>query len=90
MKTTTKKLKEAIMLYREQTTNCFDVEASARLRVEIQAFIELYNMLGETELYDGIATAMQDAGYDEAYEEIMSLLVDEIDEIDDIIKESGE
>ena len=65
--TTTQKLRIAIKEYREQTTNCYEVEA-------IQAFIELYNMLGETELYDGIATAMQDAGYDEAYEEIIYLL----------------
>ena len=75
MSITTKKLKQAIAQYREETTTCFEVEA-------IQAFIELYNMLGETELYDGIATAMQDAGYDEAYEEIMCLFED--------VDESGE
>ena len=80
--TTTKKLREATKLYREQTTNCYEVEA-------IQTFIALYNMLGEEELYDGIATAMQDNGYEETYEEIMCLF-DDIDEIDDIIDESGE
>ena len=82
MKTTTQKLETAIKSYREQTTNCYEVEA-------IQAFIELYNMLGETELYDGIATAMQDEGYEEAYEEIM-YTYDDIDDIDDIIQQSGE
>ncbi len=82
MKTTTKKLKEAVMLYRVQTTKCYEAEA-------IQAFIELYNILGETELHDGIATAMQDNGYEETYEEIIYLF-DDIDEIDDIIDESGE
>ncbi len=82
MSITTKKLKQAIKLYREQTTNCYEVEA-------ISAFIELYNMLGETELRDGIATAMQDAGYDEAYEEIMYSF-DDIDDIDLIIEQSGE
>ncbi len=62
--TITQKLTQAIKQYREQTTNCYEVEA-------IQAFIELYNILGETELHDAIATAMQDNGYDEAYEEII-------------------
>ncbi len=82
MSITTKKLKQAITQYREETTTCFEVEA-------IQAFTELYNMLGETELKDGIATAMQDAGYDEAYEEIIYNF-DELDDIDFIIEQSGE
>ena len=76
MSQTETKLSQAIRTYREQTTNCYEVEA-------IQAFIGLYNMLGETELHDGIQTAMQDAGYEEAYEEIMYTY-------DDIIQQSGE
>ncbi len=52
----------------------------------INTFQALYAMLGETELRDGIATAMQDEGYDEEYEDIMY----ELDNEEDIIKESGE
>ena len=62
---TVQKLKEAIRLYRETSTECFEDEA-------IQAFSALYGMLGEVELYDGICSAMQDEGYEETYEGIMS------------------
>ena len=35
--------------------------------VGIEAFLALYSMLGKIELYDGICSAMEDAGYDEEY-----------------------
>ena len=62
--TTAQILKQAIIEYRQSSTDVHEVEA-------IQTFIALYDMLGEVELRDGIATEMQDAGYDEAYEDIM-------------------
>ncbi len=57
-------LKQAVQQYKDTATEVYQVEA-------IQAFIMLYSMLGKEELYDGIATAMQDAGHEETYEEIM-------------------
>lgn len=60
----TQKLTEAIRIYRETNTN---VEAE----VAINTFVALYNMLGTEELRDGIKTAMEDEGHDEAYEDIM-------------------
>lgn len=74
------RLKEAVMKVRQNTPEAEE---------GILAFIALYNMLGSEELYDGIASAMQDAGFDEAYEDII-YYKDDYDEIDDIIEESGE
>ena len=72
MSSITKKLTQAINTYSEQSTDVNENEG-------IQAFIALFSMLGEDELHDGIATAMQDEGYDEVYEEIM-YNYDELDE----------
>jgi len=80
--TTAQKLKQAIISYREESTDVNENEG-------VSTFVALFNMLGETELRDGIATAMQDEGFDEAYEDIM-YHYDNYDEIDDIIRESGE
>ncbi len=62
--TTRQKLNKAVLQYQETATECYEVEA-------IQAFAMLFSMLGEEELFDGIATAMQDEGYEETYEEII-------------------
>ena len=82
MSLTTKKLKEAISLYRQEATEAYEQEA-------IQAFIALYNMLGKEELHDGIQSAMQDNGYEETYEGII-YHYENLDDIDYIIEESGE
>ena len=58
------KLQKAVLKYQAEVTEEYQVEA-------IQAFAMLYSMLGDEELHDGIATAMQDEGYEETYEEIM-------------------
>jgi len=39
----------------------------------ISSFLALFGILGMDELHDGICTAMQDAGYEEIYEDIMYL-----------------
>jgi len=38
---------------------------------DINSFIALYNILGETELYDGILTAMEDENIEDAYYSII-------------------
>ncbi len=48
-----------------------DNDGNEYIEQGIQAFIALYGMLGDTELYDGMSSAMQDAGFDEVYEDIM-------------------
>jgi len=58
------KLQKAVLKYQAEVTEEYQVEA-------IQAFAMLYSMLGDEELHDGIATAMQDEGHEETYEEIM-------------------
>ena len=62
--TTTQKLKEAIRKVRETSTE-------AESEHNINCFINLYYALGEEELHDGIATAMQDNCMEETYEDIM-------------------
>ena len=62
-------LQQAVNKYRETSTEAYEEEA-------IQAFAMLYNMLGREELYDGIASAMQDEGYEETYEGIMGYLTE--------------
>lgn len=39
---------------------------------EVEIFLALHSILGDDELYDGIACAMQDEGYEDVYEGIMS------------------
>ena len=46
---------------------------------DINIFIALYNMLGETELYDGIQTAMEDEDKQDAYYTIIEYYEDEAD-----------
>lgn len=55
--------------------------------IAVDSFIALYSVLGEVELYDDIASAMEDNNMSET---IISYKDDEYDPIDDIIRESGE
>jgi len=41
---------------------------------ETEAFVALYNMLGATELHDGIVTAMEDEGHGEYMEDLLDNL----------------
>ena len=67
MKTTAQKLNIATRRTRQDNQDNNNKQQDH----EINSFIELYYVLGETELKDGIASAMQDAGYEETYEDIM-------------------
>ena len=66
-------LKIAINRYRADNTD--------HDHLAVEAFIALYSMLGSEELYDGIATAMQDEGYDEEYEDIMGYYAEAEEEL---------
>jgi len=64
------KLSEAVKQTQEHGLNEYTEQG-------LEVFIALYGVLGMDELYDGIASAMQDEGYDEVYEDIMFYYEDE-------------
>ena len=74
----TKQITRAINLYSETSTN-------AEGNHGIEAFIALYQILGEDELHDGIYSAMQDEGFEEVYEDIIYYLeeVENTDRVND-------